>query len=74
MIKVDSLIVEHIENGIRHVKAGLLADTKAEVVACGSSGANVRGLNPTDIMVLGSTAMCADGNYGMITSSGIWNW
>ena len=74
MVKVDSLIVEKIENGVRYVKAGLIADTKSEVVACGSTGANIEGLNPTDNLVLGSTAMCADGNYGMINSNGNWNW
>lgn len=74
MVKVKGITVESIENGVRMVEVSLKADTKAEVDACGNSGAGVIGLMDSDVIVLGSTAMCADGNFGMITSTGTWNW
>lgn len=74
MVKVSGLIVESIENGKRNVVVSLVADTKDEVDACGASGENVKGLNVDDVIVLGSSALCADGSFGMINSSGIWNW
>jgi hypothetical protein len=74
MVKVTSMVVESTENGVREVIASLAADTKAEVDACGSSGANIKGLTANDIMTLGSTAFCADGNFGRLRSDGIWNW
>lgn len=74
MVKVQDLTVESIKDGRRNVLVSLFADTKAEVIACSSSGANVMGLNADDIIVLGSSAMCADGNFGLIDSNGNWNW
>ena len=74
MVKVTGMTVEKIENGVREVIVSLASDTKAEVDACGSSGANVKGLNASDIMTLGSTAFCADGNFGRLRSDGVWNW
>lgn len=74
MVKVTSLTVESIKDGVRNVVVSLSADTQAEVISCGASGENVVGLQPTDIIVLGSTALCTDGNFGMINSNGIWNW
>jgi hypothetical protein len=74
MVKVSGLIVESIENGKRNVVVSLVADTKDEVNACGASGENVKGLNADDVIVLGSSALCADGNFGLISSNGQWNW
>ena len=74
MIKVDSLTLERVENGKRTVMVQLVADTKDEVIACGSSGANVVGLTANDTMTLGSMALCADGSLGMLDSNGQWNW
>lgn len=74
MVKVKGLTVESMENGKRNVVVSLAADTSAEVDACGASGENVKGLNADDVIVLGSTALCADGSFGLINSSGQWNW
>jgi hypothetical protein len=74
MVKVKGLTVESIKDGKRNVVVSLAADTKAEVDACGSSGENVLGLNATDVIVLGSTVLCADGSFGLINSSGQWSW
>lgn len=74
MVKVDSLTLESLENGKRKVMVQLVADTKEEVEACGSSGANVVGLTANDTMTLGSMALCADGSLGILNSQGQWNW
>lgn len=74
MVKVTAITVESFEDSKRNVIVQLAADTKEEVEACGASGANIIGLNAEDNIVLGSLAMCADGNFGMINSSGQWNW
>lgn len=72
MVKVLKLKIENIENHKRTVVADIVADTKDEVIACGSSGANIVGLTADDTMVLGSMALCADGSFGMLNSSGQW--
>jgi hypothetical protein len=72
MVKVLKLKVDGIENGKRLVVVDLVADTKDEVITCGTSGAKVVGLTADDTMVLGSMALCADGNFGMIDSAGEW--
>ena len=72
MVKVLNLKVESIQDKTRVVVVDLVADTKEEVTACGTSGANVVGLSDHDIMVLGSMALCADGSFGMLDSAGQW--
>lgn len=74
MVKVLDLTVESISNGRRNVVVSLAADSSSEVDACGCVGTNIIGLTDKDDIVLGSTALCADGNFGMINSNGTWNW
>ena len=74
MVKVDSLTLERVDNDKRTVMVQLVADTKDEVIACGSSGANVVGLTENDTMTLGSMALCVDGSLGILNSQGQWNW
>ena len=74
MVKVIGMTVESIQDGKRNVVVSLMADTQAEVTACGASGAHIAGLTADDTIVLGSTAFCVDGSFGMINSSGVWNW
>lgn len=74
MVKMLSMTVDSISNGKRFVLANIAADTKEEVNACGASGANIVGLTKDDSLVLGSMAICADGGFGILNSSGQWNW
>ena len=75
MVKLTSLVVESVnDNGVRNVIVSLVADTPEDVNPCGASGKNITGLRDTDNIVLGSTALCADGSFGMINSNGVWNW
>ena len=74
MVKVTSMRVESINGHKRNVVVQLMADTKDEVIVLGNSGAGVEGLTADDTIVLGSMALCADGNLGMINSSGQWHW
>ena len=74
MVKVLSMRVESIEGKRRNVVANLIADTTSEVDACGASGEGVVGLTADDTMVLGSLAICVDGQVGWLNSSGQWTW
>ena len=73
MVKLLDLAIESIKDSKRNVRANLVADTKDEVIACGTSGANIVGLTADDTMVLGSMAICADGGFGILSSNGQWN-
>ena len=74
MVKVQSIKIESITDDNKHIVASLIADTKEDVIACGTSGANIVGLTAEHILTLGSTAFCADSNFGILDSNGNWNW
>lgn len=73
MIKLSgSPVVEKDTKGAREVRVSLVADTKAEVIAIGANGSNVSGLQSGDKMTLGSTCLCANCDFGVLNSSGVW--
>ena len=72
MIKATGSEYEKNENGQRQVLATLVSDTSDEVIAHGTSGQGVIGLQSNDIMTFGSTCLTADGKFGMLDSSGNW--
>ena len=72
MIKATDSQFEKNENGQRQVLATLVADNKDEVIAHGTSGQGVIGLQSNDIMTFGSTCLTADGKFGMLDSSDVW--
>ena len=73
MIKVTSITGEgYNEDGTRNVKASLVADT-VEEVAEATTGANIDGLTENDVLTLGSTCLVATGEFGILSSTGIWN-
>lgn len=73
MIKINgSISVEEETDISRKVKVPLIADTKDEVIAIGSDGSTVLGLKDGDVLQLGSTCLCATGDFGIINSSGSW--
>lgn len=74
MVKVLSMKVESIDGHNRNVVANLIADTVEEVESCGTSGTNVVGLTADDTMVLGTMAICVDGQIGWLGSNGKWSW
>ena len=73
MVKMLSMKIESIHDNKRNLVVDIVADTQAEVIACGNSGAGIFGLTENDTMVLGSMALCADGSFGILDSSGTWN-
>ena len=72
MIKATDSQFEKNENGQRQVLATLVSDNKDEVIAHGTSGQGVIGLQSNDIMTFGSTCLTADGKFGMLDSSDVW--
>ena len=72
MIKATDSQFEKNENGQRQVLATLVADTSDEVIAHGASGEGILYLQPNDVMTFGSTCLCVDGKFGMLNSSGVW--
>lgn len=72
MIKASSITVEKEENNVRYVEVSLKADTGAEVKANGTDVTNIANLKPTDVLTMGSTCLCADGDFLMLNSSGVW--
>ena len=72
MIKATSSDYEKDDGRNRYVLATLVADNKDEVIAHGTSGQGVIGLQPNDIMTFGSTCLTADGKFGMLNSTDKW--
>lgn len=72
MIKVDSMTLEGFNENGRNVKASLIADTKDEVIAIGNDAATVAGLTDGDKLTLGSTCFCANADFGILNSEGVW--
>lgn len=73
MVKVNDIITESTENEIQYIQASLVADTAFEVESMGAIGDNVVGLAPNTRLTLGSTCLCATGDFGMLDSSGVWH-
>lgn len=72
MIKVTSITGEgYTEEGYRLVKASLVSDT-AEEVADVTTGDDIDGLTENDHLTLGSTCLVANGDFGILNSSGVW--
>ena len=72
MIKATDSDYEIDDGRNRYVLATLVADNKDEVIAHGTSGQGVIGLQPNDIMTFGSTCLTTDGKFGMLDSSDAW--
>ena len=72
MIKATDSDYEKDDGRNRYVLATLVADNKDEVIAHGTSGQGVIGLQPNDIMTFGSTCLTADGKFGMLDSADEW--
>lgn len=72
MIKATASDYERDDGRNRYVLATLVADNKDEVIAHGTSGQGVIGLQPNDIMTFGSTCLTADGKFGMLNSTDEW--
>lgn len=78
MIKCSSYIVMNRQGSVNlgygtdTVEASLKADTSAEVVSMGSICSGVVGLKDGTILDFGSTCLTAEGDFGMLTSSGVW--
>lgn len=53
--------------------ADLVADTKDEVIAMGSTTKGVEFLADGYTLLLGSTCMTAQGDFGILGSDGNWN-
>lgn len=74
MIKVRELKVEKFNpDGSRDVLVELVADTALEVEAIGNRGSSVIGLLETDTMTMGSSCFTTTLEFGMLESSGNWN-
>jgi hypothetical protein len=71
MIKCDDYSVEDYNKGL--VTVSLVADTQSEVSAMGSTSSGVVGLKDGYNLALGSTALTADGGFGILDSAGVWN-
>ena len=72
MIKATASDYEKDDGRNRYVLATLVSDNKDEVIAHGTSGQGVIGLQPNDIMTFGSTCLTADGKFGMLNSTDEW--
>lgn len=72
MIKATASDYERDDGRNRYVLATLVSDNKDEVIAHGTSGQGVIGLQPNDIMTFGSTCLTADGKFGMLNSTDEW--
>lgn len=72
MIKATDSDYEKDDGRNRYVLATLVADTSDEVIAHGTAGTGIIGLQSNDVMTFGSTCLCVDGKFGMLNSSGNW--
>lgn len=72
MIKADEIKVEKEINGIRYVKASLIADSVSEVIANGVDTTNIERLRPTDVLTMGSTALTSDMSVGFLKTNNSW--
>lgn len=75
MIKCSSKIIESyptVTDEPMKVEASLKADTSAEVISLGNIADGVVGLVDGTILSFGSTCLTADGDFGMLDSTGTW--
>ena len=72
MIKCKDYVVDGYKNGKTAVRASLVADNSAEVVAIGTNANTVEGLTDNNIMSFGSTCLTVNGDFGQLDSSGNW--
>ena len=75
MIKCSSYTVVSragITNIVNTVEASLKADTSAEVISMGAVCSGVVGLEDGTILDFGSTCLTTEGDFGMLTSQGVW--
>lgn len=75
MIKCSSYTVVSragITNIVNTVEASLKADTSAEVISMGNICSGVVGLENGTILDFGSTCLTTEGDFGMLTSQGVW--
>lgn len=75
MIKLSGTpIVEgHDSNNNRLVRVSLWADSESEIANV-VTGADIEGLNSTDLLTMGSTVLtAAEGSFGRLGSDGTWN-
>lgn len=72
MIKATDSEYERDDETGRYVLATLVSDNADEVIAHGTSGQGVEGLQSNDIMTFGSTCLTVDGKFGMINSANEW--
>lgn len=74
MIKCTDYVLEGFTlSGKTEVRASLVADNKAEVLANGVDASNISGISDDSVLTLGSTCMTADGDYGILDSSSAWH-
>ena len=74
MIKLSGTpTVESYTAGARYVRVSLWADTESEMSGV-TTGADIEGLESTDILTMGSTCLTAtEGSFGRLGSDGTWN-
>lgn len=72
MVRCDDFLVLSENDTGRDVKATLVADDSSEVTM--STGEGIDGLRDTDRLALGSSCFTAKSEYGVIDSTGTWNW
>lgn len=73
MITLDTIVdIVGVKYGKRYVKASLIADNSAEVVANGTSCADIVGLSSADELAFGSDCLTTDKEFGMLNSAGVW--
>jgi hypothetical protein len=61
-----------LTNTVNTVEASLKADTSAEVISMGNECSGVVGLEDGTILDFGSTCLTTEGDFGMLTSNGVW--
>lgn len=75
MIKLSGTpVVEGYDsNHNRLVRVSLWADSENEMSGV-RTGENIKGLNATDVLTMGSTVLtAAEGSFGRLGSDGTWN-
>jgi len=73
MIKARSIQFAGVTSaGKRKVDVFLVADTNTEVLAIGTNGTTVVGLEAGDEIQFGSMCLTASGHFGILDSSGAW--
>lgn len=74
MIKQTGYVIEDDKKTEeREIRASLVADNKEEVIANGASCRGILGLMYNDKLTLGSTCLCATGDFGILDSEGNWH-